>query len=196
MRASVVVEANQIANNATGVLQGPESVTVSALVLEGSDNPLDHLPLFRATGRDELLLQPIDFHQGRVASAGKVQPVVRSQQEWCLNSAEVAVSRDQGLLQRRFSGLGSTAAARVPSQQLPGVAIDHQGQRGPVIAPAPDAACVGRPTTIRRRGDRRQRPDPGPESHRPFANLPVHDLERSHPSRPAAARGAAVRTVA
>ena len=52
MRASVVVEANPIANNAAGVLQGLESVTVSALVFEGSDNPLDHPILFRAVGRD------------------------------------------------------------------------------------------------------------------------------------------------
>jgi hypothetical protein len=93
MRASVVVKANPIVNNAAGVLQGLESVPVSALVFEGSYNPLDHPILFWAVGRDELL-QPISFDQGRVASAGKDQPVVRSQQERCLNSVEVAVSKD------------------------------------------------------------------------------------------------------
>ncbi len=101
MRASVVAEANPSPNKATGVLQGLESVTVSALVFEGSDNPLVHPILFRAVGRDELLLQPISFDQGRVAYAGKDLPVIRSEQERCLNSAEVAASGDQGLLQRR-----------------------------------------------------------------------------------------------
>ncbi len=93
------VKADPIPDDTTGVLQGLEAVSVRALVFEGSDDPLDHPVLFRAVGRDELLLRPIAFDQGCVASACEDQPVVVSEQERCLNSAEMAVSSDQSLLQ-------------------------------------------------------------------------------------------------
>ena len=77
----MVVETDPVADHTAGVLQGLESVTMNALVLEGSDDPLDHAVLFGAVGRDELLTQAIAFDQGRVATAGEDQSVIRSQKE-------------------------------------------------------------------------------------------------------------------
>ena len=76
MRAQVVIEADLIPDDMTGVLQGLESVTMDALVFEGSDDPLDHAVLFEAVGRDELLAQAIALNQGRVAAACEDQAVV------------------------------------------------------------------------------------------------------------------------
>ena len=94
----MVIEADPIPDHTAGVLQGLEPVTVNALVFEGSDDPLDQAVLFGAVGRDELLLQAIAFDEGRVASAGEDQAVVRSKQERRLDTAEMLVSSDQGLL--------------------------------------------------------------------------------------------------
>ncbi len=107
----MVVKADPIPDHAAGVLQGLEPVAMNALIFEGSDDPFDHAVLFGAVGRDELLPQAIAFDQGRVASAGEDQAVVGSKQERRLDTAEMPVSSDQGLLQCRFSGFGSAAAA-------------------------------------------------------------------------------------
>ena len=94
----MVIEADPIPDHATGVLQGLEPVAVHALLLEGSDDPLNHTVLLGAVGRDELLAQAVAFDQGRVASAGEDQAVVRSQKERRLDTAEMAVSSNQRLL--------------------------------------------------------------------------------------------------
>lgn len=101
----MVIEADPIPDHATGVLQSLEPVAMNALILEGSDDPLDHAVLLGAVGRDELLAQAVAFDQGRVTSAGEDQSVVRSQKEWRLDTPEMAVSSDQSLFQCRFSGL-------------------------------------------------------------------------------------------
>ena len=101
----MVIEADPIPNHATGVLQGLEPVAMNALILEGSDDPLDHAVLLGAVRRDELLAQAVAFDQGRVASAGEDQAVVRSQKERRLHTAEMAISSNQSLLQCRFSRL-------------------------------------------------------------------------------------------
>ena len=95
----MVVKADPIPDDTAGVLQGLEPVTMNALVLEGPDHPLDHAVLLWAVGRDELLAQAVAFDQGRVASACEHQTVVGSQKERCLDTAKMAVSSDQGLLQ-------------------------------------------------------------------------------------------------
>ena len=94
----MVIEADPIPDHTAGVLQGLEPVTMNALIFEGSDDPLDHAVLFRAVGRDELLPQAIAFDEGRIASAGEDQTVIGSQKERRLDTAEMPVSSDQGLL--------------------------------------------------------------------------------------------------
>jgi len=89
------------------------------------------------------------------------------------------VSRYQSLLQRRLGRFGTAESAEVPSEQFPRVAINDQGQRGPVVPSTPDPAHVGGPSLIWGRGDRGQSLDAGPESNRLFANLPAHDLEHA-----------------
>ena len=94
----MVVKADPIPDDTAGVLQGLEPVTVNALIFEGSDDTFDHAVLLGAVGRDELLAQAIAFNQGRVAAACEDQAVVGSQKERRLDTAEMPVSSDQGLL--------------------------------------------------------------------------------------------------
>jgi len=84
---------------------------MNALIFEGSADTLDHAALFGAVGRDELLAQAIAFDQGRIATAGEDQSVIRLQKERRLDTSEMAVSSNQSLLQCQFSRLGSAAAA-------------------------------------------------------------------------------------
>jgi hypothetical protein len=154
-------------------------MAMNALVLEGSDDPLDHAVLFWGVRRDELLLQPIAFNHGRVPAAREDQAVVGPQQERLLNPAEVSVAGDQGFCQGRLFGLGSTATAEVPSEQLSLMAIDHQGQRGPVIPAAPNSAHIRGSALIWSRGNRRKSLNPLSESDGSFANLPAHDSEHA-----------------
>jgi len=71
MRPAVVIEANPVTNDATGVLQCFEAMSMSALLLQGSDDAFDHAVLLRAMRCDELVLQPVTTHQGGVAAAGE-----------------------------------------------------------------------------------------------------------------------------
>jgi len=71
VRAPVVIKTDPIPNDTAGVLQGLEPVAMNTLILEGSDDPLDHAVLLWAVRRDELLLQPIAFNQSGVTSAGE-----------------------------------------------------------------------------------------------------------------------------
>jgi hypothetical protein len=82
VRALVVVKANPVTNDSTGVLQTLKAVPVCALLLECPDHPLDHPVLLWAVGRDELLLQPIAFDQGCVAAAREDQTVVLTCPLW------------------------------------------------------------------------------------------------------------------
>jgi hypothetical protein len=52
----VVVNANPVTNDPTGVLSALKALAVYALLLERPDHPLDHPVLLRAVARDELLL--------------------------------------------------------------------------------------------------------------------------------------------
>jgi len=72
----VVVKANPVTNDPTGVLQGLKAVAVHALILQGADHPLHHPVLLRAVGRDEFLLQTVAFNQCGVTPAGKYQAIV------------------------------------------------------------------------------------------------------------------------
>lgn len=76
VRALVVVETDPVADHATGMPQGLETVAMHTLLLERTDDTLDHAVLLRAVGRDELLLQPIALDQRRVAATGEDQTVV------------------------------------------------------------------------------------------------------------------------
>jgi len=55
VRASVIVKLNPVTDHAAGVLQGLEAMSMRALLLERSNDSLDHAILLRAMRRDELL---------------------------------------------------------------------------------------------------------------------------------------------
>ena len=55
----MVIKTDPIPDDTTGVLKAFESMTMNALVLEGSDDSLDHAVLLRGVWGDELLLQPV-----------------------------------------------------------------------------------------------------------------------------------------
>src|SRR5690242_20966752 len=115
---------------------------MGALLLESADQALDHAVLLRAVRRDELLLQAVAAYQRGVAAAGEYQTVVRAKQERCTHAAQAAKATDQCLFQGGLGGLGLGAARQMPTQQLSGMAIHHQGQRQPTIAAGPDAAKI------------------------------------------------------
>ena len=76
MWAPEVVELDPVTQHAHRMLLGLEAVPVGALLLQGSDEPLDHAVLLRAVRGDEFLLQAIAAHQTRVMAAGEDQAVV------------------------------------------------------------------------------------------------------------------------
>ena len=108
MRTPVVVELDPVADHATGVLLVLEAVPVDTRLLQGA--ALDHAVLLRTVRGDERLPQAVAAHQTRVAATGEDQAVVGPQQEGRTHPAQGAEARDQGLLQRRLSGLGLGAA--------------------------------------------------------------------------------------
>ena len=55
MKAAGVVEAYPAADDTARVLQGLKAMTMRALLLECTDDPLDHAVLLRAMRRDEVL---------------------------------------------------------------------------------------------------------------------------------------------
>ncbi len=130
MRAAVIVEADPVADGACCVLDAVKAVAMHALLLERPDHTLDHAVLLRAMGRDELLLQPVAADECCELAAGKNQAVVRSQQELLRDPAQGAEPGDQGMFQRTGCCRGLARARQMPAQQLAGVAIDDQGQRG------------------------------------------------------------------
>ena len=81
MGPPVVVEADPLCDDTRGVLLGLEAMTVYALLLQGSDDGLDHSVLQRAVRCDELLAEAITAHEARIGRRGEHQPVVGSQQE-------------------------------------------------------------------------------------------------------------------
>lgn len=64
MRAVVVVEADPVFNDAGRVLDAFEAVAVNALLLERTDQALDHAVLLRAVRGDELLAKAVAAHEG------------------------------------------------------------------------------------------------------------------------------------
>nr|WP_245965225.1 hypothetical protein [Sinirhodobacter hankyongi] len=69
MRAAVIVEADPVGDDAGRVLDAFEAVPVNALLLERSDDALDHAVLLRAMRGDELLFQAIAADQGGEVAA-------------------------------------------------------------------------------------------------------------------------------
>ena len=57
MRATVVVEADPVTDDAGRVLDAVEALAVNALLLQRADHALNHSDLLRAVRRYELLLQ-------------------------------------------------------------------------------------------------------------------------------------------
>lgn len=75
MRTPVVIKADPIGYDTAGVLQGFKPMAVNALVLERSEDALDHAVLLGTIGRDELLQQTVAAHQRCVAAAGEHKPL-------------------------------------------------------------------------------------------------------------------------
>ena len=88
MRPAMVVEADPVPDCAGSVLYAVEALAMNALLLQGSDDALDHAILLRAVRRDELLLEAIAADQRRELLAGKNKAVVRSQQEFLRDATQ------------------------------------------------------------------------------------------------------------
>jgi len=157
MRPALVVKPNPVTDDSICMLQGLKPLTMNTLLFKGSDYTLDHPVLLGTVWRDELLLQTIASNQGREASVGEDQAIVRAQQEVLLHSAQGSKPSNQGLLQGRFSRSGFARTRQMPAQKLSGVAVDYQRQGHPTISARPDAAEVCGPAVIRRNRHRRKR---------------------------------------
>ena len=63
------------------------------------------------------------------------------------------------------------------TQQVSAVAVDHQSQGCPAIAPGPHSTKIRGPALIGCLGHRKQGLDARPRAHRALANLPAPELE-------------------
>jgi hypothetical protein len=149
MGPSVVVNAKPVSDRPAGMLQQLEPIPVRTLLLQGSDHALDHAVLLGAVRCDEVLAQAVSSNEGREATTGEHESVVRTQKEQLGHFAERPKSREQRLLERRLRGLRSAAARKMPAQQLAAAALDHQRQRRPAITSCPNPAQIRRPAFVR-----------------------------------------------
>ena len=76
MRAAVIVKTDPVADDARGVLDALEAVTVGALFFESTNDPFDHAILLRTMRGDELLFHSIAADQCREVPACKNEAVV------------------------------------------------------------------------------------------------------------------------
>ena len=104
MRAAGVVEAYPVTDDTACVLQGLKAMTMRALLLERTDDPLGHAVLLWAMRRDELLAQAIAAYQCGIAARGKNQAVIRAQQERLGYATQRPEAGDQRRLQGCTSG--------------------------------------------------------------------------------------------
>lgn len=74
----MVVEANPINDDSTGVSQALKAAAMYSLLFECPDHPLYQSFLFRALRRNDFLLQAIALDQGAVATAGEHLSIVHS----------------------------------------------------------------------------------------------------------------------
>ena len=112
----MVIKANPVTDNATGVPKGFEAMSMRALLLQCPDHALDHTVLLRTMRGDELLFETIAANQGRIVAAGEAQAIVRSKQERRVDSTKRAVARNQCLFQRRFCRLRFSRARQMPAE--------------------------------------------------------------------------------
>jgi hypothetical protein len=82
MRASVVVEAESVADGACGMLDAVKALAMNALLRERPDHAFDHAILLRAVRHDKLLLLAVAANQRGVIQACEDQAIVRPQKEF------------------------------------------------------------------------------------------------------------------
>lgn len=105
MWASVVVEADPVADGPCRVLDAVKALAVNALLLPlRPDDTLDHAVLLRAVRRDEFLFQAVASDQSGTAPTGEDEAIVGPQQEFARDLAQGAEPADQGMLQGAGSG--------------------------------------------------------------------------------------------
>nr|WP_244574493.1 hypothetical protein [Cohaesibacter sp. ES.047] len=94
----VVVKKDPVGDNAIGVLDGFEAVSVNALLLHRSDRTLHHSILLRAMRRDKLLFEPVAFDDCGEVPTGKNQTIVRAEKEFPIDTTKCSKSTDQSML--------------------------------------------------------------------------------------------------
>lgn len=115
MRPAVVVELYPVSHHASGVLLTLKTVTVDALLFQGTNDPLHHAVLLRAVRRNELLLQAVTADRRGEPTAGEdltVVPVELCQIGHLPKDAEMG---DQGL-QYGHRGVGFHAPGNLPDR--------------------------------------------------------------------------------
>jgi hypothetical protein len=103
-------------------------------LLQAAEESLDDSILLGCVRSDELLRQPI-VATGRTESpALKDESVVASHDGSCTFGFQGAKPGNAGLLDRPLGFLRPTSRDKLPTPQLPIMAVDHPHQVGPAIA--------------------------------------------------------------
>lgn len=123
------------------------------------------------------LLQAIAANQGGVFLTGEDQTIDGPQQEPACDFSQGAEPADQGMFEGTGSGRCLAGSRQMPARRLARVAVNHQRQSGPAIAPGPNPAQVCRSPLVGRGGDRGNGLDAGAHADRALANLPAFDPE-------------------
>ena len=162
MRPLDVVVPDPRADHLSGMAQALEVVQPDSLLLEAPDEPPYQPVLLRRVRGDELLLQPIGPHRGRVVLGAENKRIVRTQGKRMTNPPKHPEPMDQRLLQRRLGRLGIPRPGQSPARHLPRAAVEDDSERAPPVPPAPDIGQIRRPAPVRYRRHQGQRPCPGP----------------------------------
>jgi hypothetical protein len=147
----MLAEADLVADNPADVLQSLEAMTMRALLLQCSDQPLHHPVLLRGMRSDELLPQAVATNQGGVAARGEDQAVVRAKKEGLRDSSKSAEASNQRLLQSGLRSLRTATARQMSTQELAAVTVHHERLCGPAFPTTPDSTQVRCPTFIQYR---------------------------------------------
>src|SRR5262249_10744896 len=134
MRSTVVVPADPSGDLAPRLAEVPELLDPDALLLQTSEEALDHAILLGRVGLDELLTEPVVAAGGAETSALKDESVVAahnwSRSIWPQRSEAL----DAGTFECSLGFLRPRAQRELVANDLAIVTVDHRRQMPPAVA--------------------------------------------------------------
>src|SRR6266581_4999483 len=148
VRALLVVPADPRTQLAPGVFEADEVVLPDAFLLQAAEEALDDSILLGRIRCDELLHKPVVSTRRAKASTLIDQAVVGADDRRSAARAQGAEPFQTGLLERPLGLLRPPAPGELVADELPVVAIDHRGERGPAVAATVHVGQVRRPPLV------------------------------------------------